>query len=96
MPVRRTLRWPSDQAGLPVDPIVPPTAAISTFRVSARAGVWNVSFGKAFFGDFLTRSDAVQAACVAARNVEARGGEARVVAPPRDALIPHSRPPSAA
>jgi hypothetical protein len=62
-----------------------------TFRAALRSGVWTVTRDEVFYGDFLTRAEAVRQACLAARAFEARGGEARVLAPPGETPIPHHR-----
>jgi hypothetical protein len=57
-----------------------------------RAGVWQVTRDKVFYGDYLTREDALESACSAARSVEAGGGAARVLTPSGEAVIPHHEP----
>lgn len=59
----------------------------STFRVSEVHGVWRVSRGQSLYGDFLTRGDAVRAACFGARAANKRGAMSRVVAAPEDHRI---------
>jgi len=67
-------------------------AAARTFRVAAQGDAWQVTRDEAVYGDFLTRGEAVRAACFAARTAENRGGTVRVLAPPNDRLIPHYEP----
>lgn len=63
-----------------------------TFRVAARGDAWQVTRDDAVYGDFLTRGEAVRAACFAARSAEKRGGSVRVLAPPNDRVIPYYEP----
>lgn len=56
------------------------------FQLSQRSGVWSVSRDTAFYGDYLSRAEATDAACAAARTVETLGGEARVSAPSGEAI----------
>jgi hypothetical protein len=63
-----------------------------TFKVSDRDGRWQVSRDAVFWGDFLSRGDAVRAACFGARAEEQRGRTSRVIAPPNDELMPHYEP----
>ncbi|MCR5879136.1 hypothetical protein [Phenylobacterium sp. J367] len=67
-----------------------------TFRAILRSGVWSVTRDHVFYGDFLTRAEALRQACAAAIAVEALGGTARVLAPPGETLVPHRgvKPPS--
>ena len=64
-----------------------------TFRAMQRSGVWSVTRDHAFYGDFLSRAEALRQACSAARAFEALGGASRVFGPPGETLIPH-HPPS--
>ena len=66
-----------------------PPARICTFRAGLRGGVWEVTRDYVFYGDYLTRQEAAEGACIAARTVEATGCSARVLATPGDTLIPH-------
>ena len=59
------------------------------FRAQVSAGVWSVTKDQVFYGDYLSRADAVSGACDAARAVEALGGTAEVRAGPADALVNH-------
>jgi hypothetical protein len=65
-----------------------------TFRAVKSAGVWQVTRDGAFYGDFLTREQALRCACDAARNFEASGGTARVLGPPGETLVSHKLAPS--
>ncbi len=65
------------------------TTRLCTFRVSSGGGVWQVTRDDAFYGDYLTRNEAVESACSAARSLEASGGRAQVVMSPGDAVIRH-------
>lgn len=60
-----------------------------TFRVGERASVWFVTKNDVFYGDYLSRGQAIEAACFGARTVEAKGGSARVLAAPGDVLVGH-------
>ena len=55
-----------------------------------RSGVWSVTRDHAFYGDFLSRAEALGQACAAARAVEALGGTARVLAA-GGTVIPHPK-----
>lgn len=63
-----------------------------TFRATRSAGVWHVTRDNVFYGDFLTRRDALRSACEAARSIDAAGGAARVLAPPAETVVPHHLP----
>jgi len=65
---------------------------LCTFRVSDVGGRWQVSRDAVFWGDFLSRGDAVRAACFGARKEELRGRSSRVLAPPADQLMSHYEP----
>ena len=52
---------------------------VSTFRAVQRGDIWEVRRDSVFYGDYLSREQAVQGACVGARAVESRGGVACVV-----------------
>lgn len=60
-----------------------------TFRVGERSGVWYVNKSDIFYGDYLSRAQAIEAACFGARTVEAQGGVALVVTMPGDAPVAH-------
>ena len=60
-----------------------------TFRTGERSGVWFVTKDQVFYGDYLTRGQAVEAACFGARTVEAQGGSAQVLETPGDVVVPH-------
>jgi hypothetical protein len=63
--------------------MTPTAAQISggpTFRVRLRSGVWSVTKNDVFFGDYLTRAQAVEGARSAASKTDALlGGMGRVV-----------------
>jgi len=61
------------------------------FRARATAEVWSVTRDGLFYGDYLSRAEALGGACAAARDVEALGGAAEVRAGPDDTLVPHAR-----
>lgn len=63
-----------------------------TFRTGERSGVWFVTKDEVFYGDYLTRAQAVEAACFGARTVEAQGGSAQVLGS-GDAVVPHQNLP---
>lgn len=64
-------------------------ARTCTFRTGERAGLWYVNKNDVFYGDYLSRNQAIEAACFGARTVEAKGGSARVVSMPGDVPVPH-------
>lgn len=66
--------------------------ALRTFRVVARGDAWQVTRDDAVYGDFLTRGEAVRAACFAARSAEKRGSSVRVLSSPNDRVISHFEP----
>jgi hypothetical protein len=63
-----------------------------TFRVRLCSTVWTVTRNDAFYGDYLTRAEALEGARAAARAVEGLGGAARVIAEPGGKLVAHHRP----
>jgi hypothetical protein len=63
-----------------------------TFRIWCDETVWQVYRDDGFYGDFLTRGDAVRAACFGARSDEGRGHTAQVLAYPGNQPIPHFEP----
>jgi hypothetical protein len=69
----------------------PVAARDSTFRVRLGSAVWSVTKNDVFYGDYLTRAQAVAGACAAACVVDALGGLARVLAEPGSKLIAHNR-----
>jgi len=58
-----------------------------TFRVFETDDGWRVSRGQSLYGDFLTRGDAVRAACFGARAANKRGAASLVVVAPEDHRI---------
>lgn len=64
-------------------------AGCCTFRAQFRSGVWSVTKDEAFYGDYLTRDQALQSARAGARAVESRGGSARVLVGSAGRVIPH-------
>ena len=75
-----------------MNPIAADRTGRSTFRAGLRSGVWSVTKNSHFYGDYLSRAEAIRSACHAARAVEALGGEAVVLAGPDEAVIPHGDP----
>jgi len=71
--------------------IAPSAGRNCIFRISQSAGVWSVVKDDGFYGDYLTRAQAIASACYAARAVEDAGGSAEVRAGPRDRVIPLNR-----
>jgi hypothetical protein len=59
------------------------------FRTSLRSGVWSVTRDAVFYGDYLSRTDALVGACSAARAVESLGGSAEVRMDPGDIIVRH-------
>lgn len=62
------------------------------FRIGLGPGVWRVSHNGAFFGDYLTRGNAVRAAYAGARFEEGRGRVAHVFESPGTTALPHHEP----
>lgn len=60
-----------------------------TFRVLEAPGQWRVWRDQTLYGDFLTRSDALRAACFGARAEAKRGSAARVFAPDDQPVDPY-------
>ena len=62
------------------------------FRVSSHAGIWCVIRNGAFFSDYETEADAIDAAYAAARKERAFGHAVQVITPggrpPRDGQLP--------
>jgi hypothetical protein len=77
--------------GAPVNVIRSSAAAEATFRVRKQAGVWSVAKNGLFYGDYLTRAQALDGAQSAARTVEALGGAAQVLEDPGGAVVDHRR-----
>jgi hypothetical protein len=67
-------------------------AGASVFRAEGSAGVWSVTRDDVFYGDYLSRAEAVSGACAAARDVEALGGTAEVRTGPEGKLVRHQQP----
>lgn len=65
----------------------PPRSCV--FRASEVSGVWSVTKDGVFYGDYMTRDQAIRGACYGARAVEAVGGSAQVLAAPGDQLVAH-------
>src|SRR2546427_522572 len=59
------------------------------FRIDQRSGVWVVTKNDTFYGDYLSRGQAIESACFGARAVEAQGGSAEVLATPGDERVDH-------
>lgn len=72
-----------------MNPIGSAIAGTCTFRAKQSAGVWSVTKNGVFYGDHLTRAQALQSACSAARRVEILGGRALVLASPGDVVVAH-------
>ena len=66
-------------------------AGACVFRAEGISGVWSVTRDHVFYGDYLSRAEAVSGACAAARDVEALGGTAEVRAGPDGKLVRHHR-----
>jgi hypothetical protein len=62
------------------------------FHITLGSSVWHVSRNGAFYGDYLSRGNAIRAACAGARDEERRGGVARVFEPPGTVALPHHEP----
>ena len=69
-----------------------PHGAGRTFRVRQKSDVWQVSCDETLYGEFLTRGDAVRAACFGARAEDRRGRGSQVLMTPGDRRIPHYEP----
>jgi hypothetical protein len=63
--------------------------SICTFTAAERQGVWAVTRDGVFYGDYLSREQAIASAQAGARAIEARGGAARVVVRSGDQRVPH-------
>jgi hypothetical protein len=59
------------------------------FRAQLRADVWSVTKDDEFYGEHLSRNEALVSACSAARSMEALGCVAEVRVGPRDDLVRH-------
>ena len=59
------------------------------FHVTPGSGVWHVRRDGVFFGDYLSRGNAIRAAYAAALSDETRGLMARVFEPPGLTPLPH-------
>ena len=59
------------------------------FRAQLSAGVWSVTRDDDFYGDYLTRTEALVGACSAARSMEALGHVAEVRSGPADVVVRH-------
>jgi hypothetical protein len=68
------------------------TVARCTFRVWEQEDGWRVSRDSRPYGEFLTRGDAVRAACFGARTAASQGIPAEVFTPPGNQRIPHYEP----
>jgi hypothetical protein len=62
------------------------------FHVTLGSGVWHVRRDGVFFGDYLSRGNAIRAAYAAARSEEKRGFTAKVFEPPGVRALPHHEP----
>jgi hypothetical protein len=63
-----------------------------TFRIWEEAKLWQVSRDETPYGEFLTRGDAVRAACFGARTAEGEGKASDVLVAPGDQRVPHYEP----
>ena len=73
--------------------MIPSRAARScTFRTTQRSSGWIVTRDHEFYGDYFSQGQAVAAACMGARAVEAKGASARVLDGPGETLVPHDAP----
>ena len=61
----------------------------SIFRAAQRSGVWSVTKDGQFYGDYLSREQAIRGACNGARAVEAVGGQAKVLVGSGEEVIAH-------
>jgi hypothetical protein len=61
------------------------------FRVRLCSTVWTVTCNDAFYGDYLTRAEALAGACAAACAVDGLGGAARVIVEPGGKVIAYHR-----
>lgn len=62
-----------------------------TFRTGQHSGVWFVTKDHAFYGDYLSRAQALAAARAGAEAMEAQGATAQVFEAPDDAPAGHRR-----
>lgn len=63
-----------------------------TFRVHQISDVWQVSRDETLYGKFLTRGDAVRAACFGARAQDRHSPGSQVLMTPGDQRVPHYEP----
>jgi hypothetical protein len=61
----------------------------SIFRAAQRSGVWSVTKDGQFYGDYMSRDQAIRGACNGARAVEAMGRQAKVLAGSDEEVIAH-------
>ncbi|MDB5493387.1 MAG: hypothetical protein JWP86_724 [Phenylobacterium sp.] len=61
----------------------------NTFRAALRAGVWSVTKDGQFYGDYMSRDQAIRGACNGARAVEATGSQAKVLVGSDEEVIAH-------
>lgn len=76
-----------------MNPIAADRTVECVIHARLRSGVWSVTKNDRFYGDYLSKADAVSAACAAARAVEALGGTARVLAGADGVVVAHQAPP---
>ena len=63
-----------------------------TFRTGRGGGAWVVTKDHSFYGDYVSRDQAIESACYGARAVEAKGGSARVLDGPDEVVVAHQLP----
>ena len=61
----------------------------SVFRAAQRAGVWSVTKDGEFYGDYMSRDQAIRGACNGAQAVEATGRQAKVLVGSGEEVIAH-------
>jgi len=68
---------------------IEPVQQSQVFRITLGSGIWHVRRNDVFYGDYLTRGNAIRGACAGARTEEERGRVAQVFEPPNTVAHPH-------
>lgn len=71
---------------------IEPVQQSQVFLITWGSGIWHVRRNNVFFGDYLTRGNAIRGACAGARTEEERGRVAQVFEPPGTVALPHHEP----
>lgn len=73
-------------------PLPRSSPVVTVFHASAPEGIWQITRDGALKSQYQARGDAIRAACLAARDVESRGGRAEVRLAPEGTTISHWEP----